>query len=80
MVQVDNVDAVIERAIAHGATQLRPTEDQWWGVRGSGFRDPFGHRWSVYSVIEPISIQEMQRRADELGLYPPPESEAALTG
>jgi uncharacterized glyoxalase superfamily protein PhnB len=72
LVQVEDVDAVLERAASNGATQVRAAEDQWWGVRSGGFRDPFGHRWSVYSVIEPISIEEMQRRADELDLYPPP--------
>lgn len=75
MVQVDEVDTVLDRAVARGATQLRNAEDQWWGVRSGGFRDPFGHRWSVYSVTQPISIEEMQRRADELGLYPPPEAD-----
>ncbi|MBV9595256.1 MAG: VOC family protein [Chloroflexi bacterium] len=74
MVQVEDVDAVLRRAAANGGTHLRQAEDQWWGVRSGGFRDPFGHRWSVYSVVEPISIEEMQRRADELDLYPPPPS------
>jgi PhnB protein len=73
LVQVDDVDAVLARAAAAGATVLRAPEDQWWGVRGGSFRDPFGHRWSVHTVVEPISIGEMQRRADALGLYPPPE-------
>ncbi len=78
LVQVDDVDAVLTRAVAAGATMLRAPEDQWWGVRGGSFRDPFGHRWNVHTVVEPISIEEMQRRADALGLYPPPESQAGV--
>lgn len=76
MVQVPDVDGVLARAEASGATLLRPAEDQWWGVRSGSFRDPFGHRWSVHTIIERISAEEMQRRADELGLYPPPPDPA----
>jgi PhnB protein len=73
LVEMDDVDAVLERAIAAGATVLRSAEDQWWGVRTGVIRDPFGYRWSIQSVLEAISEGEIQRRADELGLYPPPQ-------
>jgi PhnB protein len=73
LMEIDDVDAVIERAVAGGATVLRSAEDQWWGVRGGTIRDPFGYRWSIHSVVEAVSEGEIQRRADELGLYPPPQ-------
>jgi PhnB protein len=73
LIEIDDVDAVIERAIAAGATVLRRAEDQWWGVRSGAINDPFGYRWSIHSVVEAISEDEIQRRADELGLYPPPQ-------
>jgi PhnB protein len=73
MVRVDDVDAVLDSAVAAGATLLRPATDDWWGVRIGSFRDPFGHRWIVRTVREPITIEEMQRRADELGLFAPPK-------
>lgn len=47
---VDEPDAVVERAIAAGATAGSPVVDHQmpWGVhRQGGFRDPFGHVWSV---------------------------------
>jgi uncharacterized glyoxalase superfamily protein PhnB len=72
LIEIDDVDAVLDRAIAAGATVLRRAEDQWWGVRSAAIRDPFGYRWSIHSVVEAISEAEIQRRADELGLYPPP--------
>jgi PhnB protein len=72
LVQVDDVDGVLARAEAAGATVLRVPADQWWGVRSGAFRDPFGHHWSVHTIVEPMSIAEMQRRSDALGLYPPP--------
>ena len=72
LIEIDDVDAVIERAVAAGATLVRPADNQWWGVRSGVIRDPFGYRWSIHSVVEAISAAEMQRRADALGLYPPP--------
>ena len=73
LIEIDDVDAVLDRAIAAGAEVLRRAEDQWWGVRGGVIRDPFGYRWSIHTVVEAISEEEIQRRADELGLYPPPQ-------
>jgi PhnB protein len=73
LIEIDDVDAIIERAVAAGATVLRRAENQWWGVRTSVIRDPFGYRWSIHSVVEAISEAEIQRRADKLGLYPPPQ-------
>jgi PhnB protein len=72
LVEIDDVDGVLARAVAHGATLLREAQDQWWGVRAGSIRDPFGYRWNVHSVIEELAEDEIQRRADELGLYPPP--------
>jgi uncharacterized glyoxalase superfamily protein PhnB len=72
MVQVDDVDGVLARAVEAGATLLRAPDNQWWGVRSGAFVDPFNHRWSVHTIVEPISIEEMQRRSDALDLYPPP--------
>src|ERR1043166_6785502 len=33
LLEIGDVDGVVERAVAAGATVLRPTDDQWWGVR-----------------------------------------------
>ena len=47
---VDDPDRVRERAIAAGANPGSEIEDhqQPWGThRQGGFRDPFGHNWSV---------------------------------
>lgn len=77
LIEIEDVDAVIGRAVAAGATVLRSTENQWWGVRSGVIRDPFGYRWSIHSVVEAISEAEIQRRADALGLYPPPQARDA---
>jgi PhnB protein len=47
---VDDPDGVLERAIAAGASRGSEIEDHRmpWGIhRQGGFRDPFGHNWSV---------------------------------
>ena len=65
-VYVDDVDGVFERAVAAGATVVRPVENQFYGDRSGQFVDPFGHRWSVASHVEDVSPEEMERRAAEL--------------
>jgi len=62
-VYVDDVDAVIARAVEAGATSLRPVEDQFYGDRSGQFEDPFGHRWSVATHVEDVSPEEMAARA-----------------
>jgi uncharacterized glyoxalase superfamily protein PhnB len=59
---VDNADAVIERAIASGATLERAPKDEFYGERGGVVIDPFGHRWNIGHSIEQITPEEMQRR------------------
>jgi uncharacterized glyoxalase superfamily protein PhnB len=47
---VDDPDAVVNRALAAGATPRSPVADHgtpWGPHRQGGFHDPFGHNWSV---------------------------------
>jgi PhnB protein len=47
---VDDPDQVVNRALAAGATPGSPVVDHetpWGPHRQGGFRDPFGHNWSV---------------------------------
>ena len=62
----EDVDAAWERAVAAGAEVLFPLEDQFYGERGGRVRDPFGHHWMLSQVIEDVSHEEMERRAQEL--------------
>ncbi|MBQ5945891.1 VOC family protein [Massilia sp. ST3] len=59
---VDNADAVVERALAAGASLERKVQDEFYGERGGVVRDPFGHRWNIGHSIEKLSPEEMQRR------------------
>lgn len=59
---VDDADAWIARAVAEGATLVRPPSDSFHGERGGTVRDPFGHEWLIGHSIEQVSPEEMQRR------------------
>ncbi len=63
---VEDVDAVIERAVAAGATVVRPVEDQFYGDRSGQIEDPFGHHWFLHTHIEDVSPEEMGRRVAEV--------------
>lgn len=65
MLYVDNVDAVVDRAVAAGATAERPVADMFYGDRMGTIIDPFGHRWHVGTHIEDVSPDELERRAQE---------------
>ncbi|ONN64069.1 VOC family protein [Herbaspirillum sp. VT-16-41] len=66
LVYVADVDAVFSQAIAAGAVQLRPVQNQFYGDRSGTLRDPFGHVWSIATHIEDLSNEEICARSREL--------------
>jgi PhnB protein len=65
-IYVDDVDAVIERALKLGATLKRPAQDQFYGDRDGFIIDPFGHGWTIGSHVEDVPPDELMRRMAEL--------------
>jgi PhnB protein len=65
-IDVEDVDALVARAQAAGATVLKPPTDEFYGDRAAKLRDPFGHEWSFETRLEEMSPEEMRRRYDEL--------------
>ena len=61
-ISVPDVDAFFDRALAAGATVLRPVEDQFYGDRTGWLSDPSGHRWSISTRIEEVSTEELEKR------------------
>ena len=61
---VDDCDTVVARAVAAGATLMRPVADQFYGDRSGMIADPFGHSWFVATLKEQVAPLEMQRRWD----------------
>jgi PhnB protein len=62
-VYLADVDAVVARAVAAGATLQRPVEDKFYGDRLGSIVDPFGHLWHISTHIEDVSHEEINRRA-----------------
>ena len=62
---VEDADAVFNGAIAAGATELLPMQDQFYGDRSGALTDPFGHVWYIATHVEDVSSEEIQKRAGE---------------
>lgn len=59
---VENVDEVFANALAAGAVQIKPVENQFYGDRSGMFADPFGHSWNVATHVEDVSPEDLQKR------------------
>lgn len=62
----DNCDQSFDRAVKAGAQPLSEPADQFWGTRSAIVKDPFGYRWAFGQMIEELSTEEIERRAQEL--------------
>jgi PhnB protein len=60
---VEDVDAVVQRAVDAGATVTMPVDDMFWGDRFGSVTDPYGHSWSVATHVEDVPPEEMAERA-----------------
>jgi len=65
-VYVEDVDAVVERALAAGARVLLPVKDQFWGDRTGRIVDPAGHVWTISTRVEETSSTEREQRWSSL--------------
>jgi PhnB protein len=63
---VEDVDSTFGKALAAGATELKPVEDRFYGDRAGKLQDPFGHIWHIATHKEDLPIEEIERRAAEL--------------
>jgi PhnB protein len=60
-----DVDDVVERAKAAGATVAEPVVTFVSGDRFASIRDPFGTRWSIMTRVEDLSEEDSARRVAE---------------
>lgn len=66
MIYTEDCDAAIARAVAAGAKVLRAAENQFYGDRMGQIEDPFGHRWSISTHLEDLSVDEIKERMAKL--------------
>ena len=63
---VEDVDAMVAKAVDAGATVTQPVADQFYGDRSGQLEDPFGHRWNLATHVEDVPEEEMARRVAEM--------------
>ena len=66
-IYVDNSDALFEQAVAAGASVVMPMTDMFFGSREGRISDPFGNVWTIATLKEEVSPEEMQRRMSTAG-------------
>ena len=61
---VADVDEVVGRAVAAGATLREPATTFVSGDRYASLLDPFGVRWAIMTRVEDLSPEESRRRVE----------------
>ena len=62
IVYTPDVDSAFKQAIAAGATEKMPVENQFWGDRMGTLTDPFGHSWSIATHVEDVPPEQFEER------------------
>ena len=66
-IHVEDSDALFEQAVAAGASVIMPMTDMFFGSREGRVSDPFGNVWTIATLKEQVSPEEMQRRLTAAG-------------
>jgi PhnB protein len=66
-IYVEDSDALFQQAVDAGATVIMPMTDMFFGSREGRVADPYGNVWTIATLKEEVSPEEMQRRMKELG-------------
>ena len=66
LLYVEDVDVQFKKAIAAGAKETMPVQDQFDGDRRGTLTDPFGHVWLLATKKEDVSLEEMKKRFDAM--------------
>jgi PhnB protein len=62
MIYVEDVDSFSQKAVAAGASIVRPVKTQFYGDRSGVFLDPYGYKWSIATHVEDVAPEEMDKR------------------
>jgi PhnB protein len=65
-IYVENADEVFKRAVEAGATVKEDVSDKFWGDRAGSVTDPFGHKWTILTHKEDVSMEEMKKRMEKM--------------
>jgi PhnB protein len=53
-----DVDRLHDQAVAAGGTSETAPRDEPWGARYAAVRDPFGHRWWLFAMLQEKEEEE----------------------
>jgi len=62
LLELDDVDTAVQRAVSAGAEVDMPVAEVFWGERYGIVRDPFGHRWALCTRREQLAPDDVARR------------------
>ena len=74
MIYVDNVDAIMNAALANGAKSVMPPMDMFWGDRYAKFVDPFGHLWGIATHTRDVTPEECAKAMEAWSKQPQPKA------
>jgi PhnB protein len=63
ILEVDDADRLVARAVAAGATVMFPVTQMFWGARYGKILDPYGHEWGINQQMEQLTEAEEADRA-----------------
>jgi PhnB protein len=66
-IYVEDSDGLFKRALDAGATEIMPMTDMFFGSREGRVADPFGNVWTIATLKEEVTPEEMQRRMKAQG-------------
>lgn len=66
-IYVEDSDELFKRAVSAGAKEIMPMTDMFFGSREGRVADPFGNVWTIATLKEEVTPEEMQRRMKTQG-------------
>lgn len=66
-IYVEDSDELFKRAVDAGAKVNMPMTDMFFGSREGRIADPFGNVWTIATLKEEVTPEEMQRRMKAKG-------------
>jgi PhnB protein len=63
LLYVPDADATFKQALAAGAKEMRPMQNQFYGDRSGCVTDPYGLTWHISTHVEDVPPGEMHTRA-----------------
>lgn len=63
----DAVDSTYQRAVAAGAKSLAEPANQFYGYRSATVEDAGGNRWTICTVVEQLTPEEINQRMAAMG-------------